>query len=110
MSENKNELGRKLGLGTVIALGVGTTVGSGIFSSLSEVANAAGSSLFLVLAFIIGGLLKRVLPDIFLITNLIAIIGTVIINPYTNMATIAFYEDLVEKSKKVENKEEKYVN
>lgn len=58
MSENKNELGRKLGLGTVIALGVGTTVGSGIFSSLSEVANAAGSSLFLVLAFIIGGLLQ----------------------------------------------------
>ena len=36
MSENKNELGRKLGLGAVIALGVGTTVGSGIFSSLSE--------------------------------------------------------------------------
>ena len=48
MSENKNELGRKLGLSAVIALGVGTTVGSGIFSSLSEVANAAGSSLFLV--------------------------------------------------------------
>ena len=35
MSENKNELARKLGLGAVIALGVGTTVGSGIFSSLS---------------------------------------------------------------------------
>ena len=33
-------------------------MGSGIFSSLSEVANAAGSSLFLVLAFIIGGLLQ----------------------------------------------------
>ena len=31
MSENKNELGRKLGLSAVIALGVGTTVGSGIF-------------------------------------------------------------------------------
>ncbi len=59
MSENnKQELGRKLGLGAVIALGVGTTVGSGIFSSLSEVANAAGSSLFLVLAFLIGGLLQ----------------------------------------------------
>ena len=56
MSENKNELARKLGLGAVIALGVGTTVGSGIFSSLSEVANAAGSSLFLVLAYIIGGI------------------------------------------------------
>lgn len=57
-SNSKNELGRKLGLGAVIALGVGTTVGSGIFSSLSEVASAAGSSLFLVLAFIIGGLLQ----------------------------------------------------
>ena len=58
MAENKQELSRKLGLGAVIALGVGTTVGSGIFSSLSEVAAAAGSSLFLVLAFIIGGLLQ----------------------------------------------------
>lgn len=55
---NKNELQRKLGLGAVIALGVGTTVGSGIFSSLSEVAAAAGSSLFLVLSFLIGGLLQ----------------------------------------------------
>ena len=58
MSESNKELGRKLGLGAVIALGVGTTIGSGIFSSLSEVANAAGSSLFLFLAFIIGGLLQ----------------------------------------------------
>ena len=55
---NSNELGRKLGLGAVIALGVGTTVGSGIFSSLSEVANASGSMLFLFLAFVIGGLLQ----------------------------------------------------
>ena len=56
MSKNpaeKTDLGRKLGLGAVLALGVGTTVGSGIFSSLSEVAGAAGSSLFLVLAFVI---------------------------------------------------------
>ena len=30
----KTDLGRKLGLGAVLALGVGTTVGSGIFSSL----------------------------------------------------------------------------
>lgn len=58
MSNETKELGRKLGLGAVIALGVGTTVGSGIFSSLSEVANAAGSSLFLVLAFVLGGLLQ----------------------------------------------------
>lgn len=58
MANETKELGRKLGLGAVIALGVGTTVGSGIFSSLSEVANAAGSSLFLVLAFVLGGLLQ----------------------------------------------------
>ena len=65
MSENKKvndsnavELTRKLGLGAVIALGVGTTVGSGIFSSLGEVAGAAGSSLFLVLSFLIGGLVQ----------------------------------------------------
>ena len=68
MSENKNELARKLGLGAVIALGVGTTVGSGIFSSLSEVANAAGSSLFLVLAYIIGGLLQ--IPSNFVYSEL----------------------------------------
>lgn len=52
------ELKRKLGLSAVIALGVGTTVGSGIFSSLGTVAGAAGSSLFLVLAFLIGGLVQ----------------------------------------------------
>ena len=51
-TKKNNELGRKLGLGAVIALGVGTTVGSGIFSSLSEVANASGSMLFLFLAFL----------------------------------------------------------
>lgn len=56
--QNQAELKRKLGLGAVIALGVGTTVGSGIFSSLGEVAGAAGSSLFLVLAFLIGGLVQ----------------------------------------------------
>lgn len=48
----KTDLGRKLGPG------VGTAVGSGIFSSLSEVAGAVGSSLFPVLAFVIGGLLQ----------------------------------------------------
>lgn len=58
LEEKPVDLKRKLGLSAVIALGVGTTVGSGIFSSLSEVANAAGSSLFLVLAFLIGGLIQ----------------------------------------------------
>ena len=56
--ENQTSLKRKLGLGGVIALGVGTTVGSGIFSSLGEVAGAAGSSFLLVLAFLIGGLVQ----------------------------------------------------
>ncbi|MFV0555887.1 MAG: amino acid permease [Lactovum sp.] len=56
--EKSGELQRRLGLGAVIALGVGTTVGSGIFSSLGEVAAAAGSSLFLVLAFLIGGIVQ----------------------------------------------------
>ncbi len=56
--QSANELKRKLGLGAVIALGVGTTVGSGIFSSLGEVAGAAGSSALLVLSFLIGGLLQ----------------------------------------------------
>jgi len=56
--QNQAELKRKLGLGAVIALGVGTTVGSGIFSSLGEVAGAAGSSLLLVLSFLIGGLVQ----------------------------------------------------
>ena len=53
-----NDLKRKLGLGTAIALGVGTTVGSGIFSSLGAVAGAAGSALFVILAFLIGGLIQ----------------------------------------------------
>lgn len=58
VKSKSTELKRKLGLGTVIALGVGTTIGSGIFSSLSEVAGAAGSSLILVLSFLIGGLVQ----------------------------------------------------
>lgn len=52
------ELTRKLGLSTAIALGVGTTVGSGIFSSLGEVAGAAGSAVMVILAFLIGGMIN----------------------------------------------------
>lgn len=84
MSENKNELGRKLGLGAVIALGVGTTVGSGIFSSLSEVANAAGSSLFLVLAFIIGGGLLQI-PANFVYSELASAIQRMVDNMFTSV-------------------------
>lgn len=57
MSENA-DLKRKLGLGAAIALSVGTTVGSGIFSSVGQVAGAAGSAMFTILAFLIGGLIN----------------------------------------------------
>lgn len=67
MAENKNstpqkmggdkDLVRRLGLMTAIALGVGTTVGSGIFSSVGEVTRTAGTPLFTILAFLIGGII-----------------------------------------------------
>lgn len=58
MSKNQQQLGRKIGLFSLIGLGVGATVGSGIFSTISNVAAVAGSSLFLVLAFAVGSLLQ----------------------------------------------------
>lgn len=59
MSNSSNtELKRKLGLWAAIAISVGTTVGSGIFSSIGEVAGAAGSALLVVLSFLIGGLIN----------------------------------------------------
>ena len=54
---NEN-LKRKLGLGAATALAVGTTIGSGIFSSIGEVANACGSPLFVILSFLIGGIIN----------------------------------------------------
>ncbi len=57
MSEHK-ELARKLGLGAAVAISVGTTIGSGIFSSIGEVAGAAGTPIFVILAFLIGGLIN----------------------------------------------------
>ncbi len=57
-STTSAELKRKLGLGTAVALSVGTTVGSGIFSSLGEVAGAAGSAVMVILAFLIGGIIQ----------------------------------------------------
>ncbi|MEG0770012.1 MAG: amino acid permease [Ruthenibacterium sp.] len=53
----ENKLKKKLGLGTAIALAVGTTVGAGIFSSISEVAGASGSAIMTILAFLIGGII-----------------------------------------------------
>lgn len=52
-----SKLERKLGLGPTIALSVGTTIGAGIFSSISGVAGAAGSAIITILAFLIGGLI-----------------------------------------------------
>lgn len=64
----RGSLQRKLGVWPVIALGVGSTIGTGIFSTMSEVAAMAGCSLFLVLAFIIGGLLQ--IPSSFVYSEL----------------------------------------
>lgn len=55
---SNNELGRKIGLWTLIAVGVGATVGSGIFSTISEVAGVSQSGLFLAVAFLIGALMQ----------------------------------------------------
>lgn len=55
--QNEN-LKRKLGLGAATALAVGTTIGSGIFSSIGEVANACGAPLFVILSFLIGGIIN----------------------------------------------------
>ena len=53
----QGKLKRKLGLGAALAVAVGTTVGSGIFSSLAEVAGASGSALMMIVSFVIGGLI-----------------------------------------------------
>lgn len=55
--QSQGELKRKLGLGAALAVAVGTTVGSGIFSSLAEVAGASGSAMMMIASFIIGGLI-----------------------------------------------------
>lgn len=53
----QGELKRKLGVGAALAIAVGTTVGSGIFTSLAEVAGAAGSAVMVIASFVIGGLI-----------------------------------------------------
>ncbi|MDD3206242.1 MAG: amino acid permease [Lachnospiraceae bacterium] len=52
------EMKRKLGLGAAIALSVGSTIGSGIFSSLGEVAAASHMAFIMLLAFIVGGIIN----------------------------------------------------
>ncbi len=53
----EQKLQRKVGLWTAIALSVGTTVGAGIFTSVSEVATASGCAVITILAFLIGGII-----------------------------------------------------
>ena len=64
------ELGRRLGLMSAIALGVGTTVGSGIFTSVGGVAGTAGVPILTILAFLIGGLIM--IPQNLCYTELIS--------------------------------------
>lgn len=54
---SQGELKRKLGLGAALAVAVGTTVGSGIFSSVGEVAGAAGSAMMMIVSFVVGGII-----------------------------------------------------
>lgn len=56
MSAQKLE--RKFGLWATISLGIGATIGSGIFSTISQIASISQSSIILMLAFIFGGLLQ----------------------------------------------------
>ena len=46
--QSQGELKRKLGLGAALAVAVGSTIGSGIFSSLAEVAGASGSAMMMI--------------------------------------------------------------
>ena len=51
------DLKRQLGLWPALAIAVSTTIGSGIFVTTSQVASAAGTPLFTILAWLIGGLI-----------------------------------------------------
>lgn len=64
------DLGRRLGLMSAIVLGVGTTVGSGIFTSVGGVAGTTGTPLLTILAFLIGGLIM--IPQNLCYTELIS--------------------------------------
>lgn len=50
-------LTRRLGLMSALVIGIGTTVGSGIFTSVGGVAGTAGTPLLTILAFLLGGLI-----------------------------------------------------
>ncbi|MFL0249419.1 amino acid permease [Clostridium neuense] len=67
MGENVN-LKRKLGVWAALAIAVGTTIGSGIFVSSSQVAGAAGTPKASIIAWIIGGLL--IIPQMMVMAEL----------------------------------------
>lgn len=69
--EGKDELhtlGRKLNFWAIVAIGIGTTVGSGIFTSVGGVAGAAGSAVMSILAFLLGGVIM--IPQMLLYAEL----------------------------------------
>ncbi|MCI2061933.1 MAG: amino acid permease [Eubacteriaceae bacterium] len=57
MNDNNTQLKRKLGFWTALALGIGTTIGSGIFINCGTVAKAAGSSQMAIIAWLVGGII-----------------------------------------------------
>ncbi|MFC7391961.1 amino acid permease [Scopulibacillus cellulosilyticus] len=61
-------LTRKLGFWSALALGVGTTIGSGIFVSTGDVAKAAGTPSISILAWIIGGVIA--IPQMMVLAEL----------------------------------------
>jgi len=61
-------LGRKLNFWAIVSIGIGTTVGSGIFTSVGGVAGAAGSAVMSILAFLLGGLIM--IPQMLLYAEL----------------------------------------
>ena len=64
----ENNLSRKLGFWAALAIGVGTTVGSGVFVSAGEVARAAGSPTMAVLSWLLGGII--IIPQMLVLGEL----------------------------------------
>lgn len=61
-------LARKLGMGPVLAIIIGTVIGSGVFINLPIVAKATGSPILAILAWTLGGIIW--IPQIFILAEL----------------------------------------
>ncbi len=61
-------LGRKLGVWAALSIAIGTTIGSGIFVSVGQVAAAAGTIKIAILAWVIGGLM--IIPQMMVVAEL----------------------------------------